>query len=351
MARAISCVLASVFLSACGTADVTQALHETLAQERVAHLETDAGLLASLIDDSLVTVQSGQVGVQPRSDVFASFEAYFEGASYERWDDLEPPRITIAPDGSTAWVARRVEVRRSAERFGVPQIEDFVSSWVATYRWNGGRWLMTANSSGTGDPADRIVAAGIRAVGAPAAVNQVQQVNFKARVTGPGASFEVDVRSSRDGRARLAFRTGATLGIEADRGWQTSDGTLSEITPAEHEFVRGHELLIRVVAPYTRFPALGHAGHTVVDQQAAIRLSGVDNLGGAVDAFYSVSDTTFLGFRVEDHLGGRGTVSVALSDWRPVEELELPHRAVFTQGPETFVYDLFDVATSRTLPS
>lgn len=337
--RAIYCLILPVAF-ACGQLDPSQELTVTLDLERQAHLEADAGLLASLVDDSLITVQAGRVSVLTRDQVEASFAAYFHEATYETWDDLEPPRVTLASDGSTAWVARRVHVGRTAQRFGMARMEAFVSSWVATYRWNGRRWLMTANSSGIADRAGEVLEGSMRALGNRTAVDAAQQINFRAAATGPGGAFDVEVRSTRDGRARITFGTGMSLGIEADRGWRTVEGTdrVEAITNEELEFVRGHELLMSVVAPLTRFPPLTYSGRTMYEGQPALRLSGVDALDGAVDAYYSTVDTLLVGFRVEDHLRDGGSVSIVLSAWRTVDGVRLPHRATFVQGPDTFEY-------------
>src|SRR5262245_34874365 len=109
-------------LAGCGSGDAPRpasdntaaraALERGLADGRRAHLETDAGLLASSVADTLVSIDAGAVTLQPRDSVQAMFAGYFAGASYHAWEDLEPPRIVLAADGSLAWVARVVCVDR-----------------------------------------------------------------------------------------------------------------------------------------------------------------------------------------------------------------------------------------------
>jgi hypothetical protein len=124
------------------------ALLSVLEQGRQAHLETDAALLAGDLADQLISVSNGGIYHQTRAEVQAFFTRVFEGANYQIWEDTEPPQIRISGDGNNAWVARRVQVRRSSPASDGTLLEsDFVSAYTSTYEKFDGAWKMTSVTS------------------------------------------------------------------------------------------------------------------------------------------------------------------------------------------------------------
>ena len=119
-----------------------------LEEDRVAHLNTDAARLTANIADTLVEISSGAIRRQSRAEIEELFTRQFEGATYHRWEDTEPPRIVISADQTLAWTARRVEVHRSARgRDGHEIRRSFVSAYSSTYRKQNGAWKMTSVTS------------------------------------------------------------------------------------------------------------------------------------------------------------------------------------------------------------
>ena len=110
-------LLLPLLLSACARDRVDlsvrrAALEAGLADGRRAHFLTDARLLAAGLDDTLQSLDAGARSAQPRDSVRAMFARYFTGAAYRAWETLEPPRITLADDGSLAAVLQVVCVDR-----------------------------------------------------------------------------------------------------------------------------------------------------------------------------------------------------------------------------------------------
>jgi pimeloyl-ACP methyl ester carboxylesterase len=140
------------------------ALHHLLEEDRQAHLQLDAALLASHLADTLLSIDSGQVAPTPRREVESAFRSYFAGARYEAWEDVEPPVVRIAPGGRMAWVVRKVRVdRQQPDAGGTVRRRQFTSAWTATYEWRDRRWQMTTVTS-TFVPERR---SGMRAAEAP----------------------------------------------------------------------------------------------------------------------------------------------------------------------------------------
>jgi hypothetical protein len=125
-----------------------EALLEVLRQDRRAHLETDAALIASNLADPLVEVSAGQVSTRSREEVEGMFDGLFEGAEYEFWEDAEAPLIRISADATMAWVVRNVRVRRAeVAPGGVVGSVSFVSAYTSTYEKQDGKWKMTSVTS------------------------------------------------------------------------------------------------------------------------------------------------------------------------------------------------------------
>jgi hypothetical protein len=129
-------------------------LDAVLAADRAAHLNRDVRLLASHIADTLVTVDGARVTVIPRDSVQRIFVAYFAEARYYHWQDVTPPRVALARDGSQAAVIRTVCVdREEPGPAGNRRRRVFVTTYTATYVQRDTTWLMTSVTSTFRSPA------------------------------------------------------------------------------------------------------------------------------------------------------------------------------------------------------
>lgn len=118
------------------------------AADRRAHFQTDADLLFSNSADQFVSVSDGKISRPTVAESKARFREVFRGAKYFEWDDLEPPVIKVSGDGSMAWMAVRVHVRRTKKNSeGVEKEETFTYAGITTYEKRGGKWLATSNAS------------------------------------------------------------------------------------------------------------------------------------------------------------------------------------------------------------
>ena len=121
------------------------ALH---AQDRRAHFETDVDLLLAAQGEEFITVANGEIARVTRAETAEQFSGYFAGATYQAWDDLEPPIIDIADDASRAWVIVRTRVQRTQTApDGTVRERAFVYAGIMTYARQDGRWVRTANVS------------------------------------------------------------------------------------------------------------------------------------------------------------------------------------------------------------
>ena len=118
-------------------------------QGREAHFRTNVDLLLSNHPEAgFISVSQGKISQVTKDQSRQRFEAYFKGAQYYEWDDLEPPIIRVSKDGTLAWVITRVKVRRTQkDSAGTAQEQKFVYAGIMTYEKKDGRWIMSANVS------------------------------------------------------------------------------------------------------------------------------------------------------------------------------------------------------------
>lgn len=318
-----------------------ESLHRLLEEDRRAHLETDADLLAEHLADTLISLADGRITVSSRDQVRSAFRSYFAGARYHAWEDEAPPLIRISPGGRMAWVARRVRVDREEPALGGGRRRRrFTGAWTATYERQDGRWRMAsvASTFEPDTPGDRILAGAARAVG-DSAVKHLESIRATAAAAGPRSRFQVRVTSRRSGEARLDFSGGTRAAIGRHGAWWANPGAEPErLDPARETFLRGHELHLMLLAPETRTRGLAFTGRVAFEGVPALRLTGVDALDGPVELFFRAADSLPLGFRIVDHVRGSGPVTVTVGDWVEREGVRVFRTAEFRQGPELYRY-------------
>ena len=87
-----------------------------------------------------------------RTEVRDRFAAYFSSVRYSVWEDLQPPHVSVAADGLTAWMAVEIEGRLTAVNPDDASEElRFESSWISVYEKRDGQWLMVGISSSVVD--------------------------------------------------------------------------------------------------------------------------------------------------------------------------------------------------------
>lgn len=121
------------------------ALHDAA---RTAHLEKRADLLVSEWADDFVSVSQGGVSAGDRERGRASFQAYFDASTFQAWDDIVPPRITVSKDGEMAYVVVQKRVHLTSKGAdGREQAERTRFAWLSVYRKIDGRWKLAAIAS------------------------------------------------------------------------------------------------------------------------------------------------------------------------------------------------------------
>ncbi len=125
-----------------------EALLAIHAQDRRAHMTTDAQLIMAHAADEFIYVGEGAITRMTRGQVASDFAEMFAGATYQEWDDLEPPIVRISSDASMAWMIVRTRVRRThRDEHGQEQRRQFIYAGIMTYEKRAGIWVRIANVS------------------------------------------------------------------------------------------------------------------------------------------------------------------------------------------------------------
>jgi hypothetical protein len=120
-------------------------LHE---RARTAHLQHRADWLVAEFADSLFSVSRGGVSVVRPEQARASFQRYFDAATFQAWDDIVQPRIRISADGQMAYVVVEKRVHLTTQSPGeAPEAERTRFAWLSVYEKQAGQWRLAAIAS------------------------------------------------------------------------------------------------------------------------------------------------------------------------------------------------------------
>lgn len=120
-------------------------LHE---RQRTAHLARRADWLVGEWADSLFSISRGGVSIGTRERGRASFQEYLDASTFQAWDDIVPPRISISRDGQMAYVVVEKRVHLTThDTSGAVQAERTRFAWLSVYEKQDGKWRLSAIAS------------------------------------------------------------------------------------------------------------------------------------------------------------------------------------------------------------
>ena len=132
-------------LVAARAADLRQLLEAHEAGRR-AHLEADADLLVSGFAHDYANVARGEVSRPERAASRERFSRYLAASRFLEWDDIEPPAVRIALDGSMAHVTVRKRVR-IVSAANAADTSHTVYAWTALFEKRAGEWRLVSITS------------------------------------------------------------------------------------------------------------------------------------------------------------------------------------------------------------
>ncbi len=145
-------MLALLLLLGCATTpraggpdEARRSLLAAHALEREAHLARDADRIAALVSEGFVLVDRGEISPLGVAQQREHFARYFARVTFERWDNLEPPRTWVSADGTWGSVAVRKEVVTRSVADG--SIDRTVFAWLETWERGTRGWELRALAS------------------------------------------------------------------------------------------------------------------------------------------------------------------------------------------------------------
>lgn len=112
-------------------------------QQQTAHLTHDAGLFASVFHDPITQANRGEIHQSSREDSQKRSQAYFDQVEFVAWEDITPPVIRVAQDGTMASILVHKRVHLAAEDAeGKRQEVETIFAWLESWEKLNGEWQL-----------------------------------------------------------------------------------------------------------------------------------------------------------------------------------------------------------------
>lgn len=147
----LSCIAPAPAAISSSTSGAESARAELLAlhqADRRAHFAHDINALVGSLPPELIYVRDGKIEKQTKDALRKRFTEYFARAEFSAWDDLEPPIISVSPDGQMGWMIVRMKLAYTeTDAAGKKTPVETVMAWMSAYEKRDGHWLQVANTT------------------------------------------------------------------------------------------------------------------------------------------------------------------------------------------------------------
>jgi hypothetical protein len=125
-----------------------KAIRDLLQQERKAHFDRNTDLFVAGFADSMTAVNKGKVTTLSREQNKKRVEPYFNSVEFIKWDDVTPPVIRFADDGSLAYaIVQKLVILTYPDSTGKAFYDTAHYAWASVYRKQEGEWKVECNIS------------------------------------------------------------------------------------------------------------------------------------------------------------------------------------------------------------
>lgn len=116
-------------------------LMEFQVQERKAHLEKDVSQMVEMMHDTVCQIKGGTVTYFTKDQMARRFGQYFSMVEFIKWEDSNPPVLTLSQDHSLAHVLvqRHVEL---VVKDSVSTVEKTDFAWTELWKKKNDRWRL-----------------------------------------------------------------------------------------------------------------------------------------------------------------------------------------------------------------
>lgn len=320
-------------------------LHE---MQRRAHVEENAAGLVALFDEPFFELRDGVLQQPTREASLARLQRYFDAVEFLAWDDLSPPRIEIARDGSMATMAVQKLVRvRTQDADGAARIERTLFAWMAScvHRDLGWRIASVASTRRPQDAAASLAALR-HALGGETLIARLREADAGFACRGPAGDYRLELQLPREGSWRMRWifpqRPEQVFDVEGHAGWAVDvGGARAPLSDAEVAMLRSHAFPWLALDPAAFFFSIAHAGTRLDSGRTLERLSMTDSAGQPAAAEIDLSTDLLLSLELSDTRSDPpAQVTLRFESWRRVAGLLLPERIVAIDARGTWTMDL-----------
>ncbi len=119
-------------------------LYETT---RRGHREGDAAKLLAQYAPRWDDLRDGTVVVRTIDEELRRIADHLVGTHYVAWNDVNPPRVEVSPDGTMAWLLGEVRARSIQKQPDGSEREiAYRCAWLQVYARRDGRWAAIVNA-------------------------------------------------------------------------------------------------------------------------------------------------------------------------------------------------------------
>src|SRR5688572_23642460 len=119
-------------------------LYETT---RRGHLDGDAAKLLAQYAPRWNDLRDGAVVVRTIDEERRRIADQLDGTRYLAWDDVNPPRVEVSPDGTMAWLLGEVRARAIQKQpDGSDREIAYRCAWLQVHARHNGRWAAIVNA-------------------------------------------------------------------------------------------------------------------------------------------------------------------------------------------------------------
>ncbi len=119
-------------------------LYETT---RRGHLDGDAAKVLAQYAPRWDDLRDGTVVVRTIDDELGRIAGQLVCTRYLAWDDVNPPRVEVSPDGTMAWLLGEVRARAiQTQPDGSEREIAYRCAWLQVYARRDGRWAAIVNA-------------------------------------------------------------------------------------------------------------------------------------------------------------------------------------------------------------
>ena len=123
-------------------------------QQQKYHFEKMAKAFVSQFSENFISVDKGKITTPTAEESLNKFKNYFNSVEFLKWDDITPPIIRFADDGTMAYEVVNKKVVISYKDDNNKRVkETTVFSWVTIYKRYGNNWKIDCVASTNQPPA------------------------------------------------------------------------------------------------------------------------------------------------------------------------------------------------------